>query len=134
MNYSYVEPEGFDELVVDNIYVLKNIETELTYRVSFQVAATDATLNQDFQTALTPFDILDFPPTQDRLQVFGGDSALFMEISLMVYLKGKRQYKSLLILLTTHYLLTHVLRHLHLQRYSFWMMIVRRKTYKHAST
>ena len=79
-NYSYVEPEGFDVLEVDNIFMLKNIETELTYTISFQLilAREDATPNIDFQTTVTPFGILDFPPSQQRLQVFG--SQHFMEI------------------------------------------------------
>ena len=78
MNYSYVEPEGFDNLVVDNIYMVKNIETELTYSISFKLLpTTDATRNLDF---LAPSDILDFPPTQQRLQVFGVATVLIMEI------------------------------------------------------
>ena len=77
ISYSYVEPEGSDKLVVDDIYVVKNIETELTYRVLIEILATDATLNQDFSTTLTSFD---FPPTQQRLQVFGRTSDLFLEI------------------------------------------------------
>ena len=78
MNYSYVEPEGNDTLVVDDIYVVKNIETVLTYRVSFGITATtDATRNQDFSTAPTSFD---FPPTQQRLQVFNRTSDLILEI------------------------------------------------------
>ena len=80
MNYSYAEPEGFDPFVVDDIYMLKNIETELIYRIFFQIIATDATENQDYASALSPISVLDFPPTQKRLQVFGGNSDLFMEI------------------------------------------------------
>ena len=80
MNYSYVEPPGFDSLVVDDIYMLKNIETELTYRTFFQIVAGDATENQDYQTSLTPTSILDFPPSQQRLLVFGPESNAFMEI------------------------------------------------------
>ena len=80
MNYSYVEPQGFEPLEVDDIYMLKNIETELTYRIFFQIVATDATVKQDYESALTPFNVRDFPPNQQRLQVFGGESGLFMEI------------------------------------------------------
>ena len=80
MKYSYVEPEGFNLLEVDDIYMLKNIATELTYRIFFQIIAADATLNQDYSTVLTPFDTLDFPPTQQRLAVFGPNSTLNMEI------------------------------------------------------
>ena len=80
MNYSYVEPKGLDPHVVDDIYMLKNIETELTYRIFFHILAEDATRNQDYESALTPFAVLDFPSTQQRLQVFGGNSDLFMEV------------------------------------------------------
>ena len=80
MNYSYVEPPGFDLLEVDNIYMLKNIETELTYRIFFQIVAADATRNLDYESALTPFAVLDFPPTLQRLQVFTPGSNIFMTI------------------------------------------------------
>ena len=80
MNYSYAEPEGSDPFVVDDIYMLKNIETELTYRIFFQIVAEDTTRNLDYESALSPFAILDFPSTQQRLQVFGGESDLFMRI------------------------------------------------------
>ena len=73
-----MEPDEFDLLVVDDIYMLKNIETELTYRVWFEIVAGDATRYQDYQSSLPYF--LDFPPTQQRLQVFSPDSAIYMEI------------------------------------------------------
>ena len=79
INYSYVEPQGFGTLQqVDDIYMLKNIETELTYRIFFQIVAEDATENRDYQSALP--SVLDFPPTQQRLPVFGPKSHIFMEI------------------------------------------------------
>ena len=79
-SYSYAEPEGFDPLVVDDIYMLKNIETELTYRIIFQILAADATRNLDYQTALAPTNVVDFPPSQQRLQVFNPESHIFMDI------------------------------------------------------
>ena len=80
MNYAYAEPEGFASFEVDDIYMLRNIETALTYRIRFQIVAEDATRNRDYESALSPIAILDFPPTQQRLQVFGGNSDLFMTI------------------------------------------------------
>ena len=80
MNYSYVEPEGFNTFVVDDIYMLKNKETELTYRIFFQIVAEDTTRNLDYESALTPFAVLDFPPALQRLPVFTPDSSIFMRI------------------------------------------------------
>ena len=80
MNYSYVEPEGSDPLEVDDIYMLKNIDTELTYRIFFQIVTTDATENVDYATTLAPISVLDIPPSQQRLQVFGPESHNFMLI------------------------------------------------------
>ena len=79
-NYSYMEPQGINPLVVDDIFMLKNIETELTYRISLQihVVTGGATEDQDYDSALPSF--LDFPPTQQRLQVFGQDTNLSMQI------------------------------------------------------
>ena len=87
MAYSYVEPPEFDQLEVDDIYMLKNIETELTYRIFFQTVATDATRNLDYQSTLPA--VLDFPPNQQRLQVFGGNSDLFMEIHPDSFIEGE---------------------------------------------
>ena len=87
MNYSYMEPPQFNILEVDDIYMLKNIETELTYRVFFHVVATDASQIQDYESALPA--VLDFPPTQQRLQVFGGNSDIFIEIFSDGFPEGK---------------------------------------------
>ena len=75
-----MEPEGNDQLEVDDIYMLKNIETELIYRIFFKIVAADATRSLDYESTLSPIALLDFLPTQQRLQVFGGESDLFMEI------------------------------------------------------
>ena len=80
MSYSYVEPEGFDPLEVDDIFMLKNIDTELTYRIFFQIVAEDATRNVDYESTLQPFSVLDVPPSQRRLQVFNPESRNFMRI------------------------------------------------------
>ena len=60
--------------------MVKNIETELTYRIFFQTIAATATQPRDYDTSVNPFDSLDFPPTSQRLQLFGGSSELFFEI------------------------------------------------------
>ena len=80
MSYSYAEPEGFNPLEVDDIFMLKNIETELTYRIFFQIVAEDATRNLDYESNVSPNAVLDFPPNQQRLQVFDQDTDTFFQI------------------------------------------------------
>ena len=60
--------------------MVKNINTELTYRVLLQIIAGDATENQDYSASVSPIATIDFPPNQLRLQVFGGNSAHDFEI------------------------------------------------------
>ena len=60
--------------------MVKNIETELTYKIFLQTIAGSATSYRDYLTSVNPFDTIDFPPTSQRLQVFGGSSPLVFEI------------------------------------------------------
>ena len=75
-----MEPSGFDIFSVDNIFMVKNIQTELTYWILFQTIAGSATLHQDYSSSVNPADVLEFPPTSQRLQLFGGSSPLRFEI------------------------------------------------------
>ena len=82
-----MEPPGFHPHVVDDIFVVKNIETELTYRISLQVIAGSATLNRDYDITVRPLATIDFPPTQRKLQVFG--NLLLFRILPDVFLEGE---------------------------------------------
>ena len=77
-SYTYLEPQGFDPLAVKDIYMVKNINTELTYRIFLQIIAEGTTPNLDYFTALNPSDVIYFFPNQQRLQVF--ENVLFFEI------------------------------------------------------
>ena len=51
--------------------MVKNIKTELTYTILFQIIAGDATQNGDYDTSLTRTgSVRDFSPNQQRLQLF----------------------------------------------------------------
>ena len=51
--------------------MVKNIRTELTYTVLFQVIAGDATQNRDYEISISDFgSVREFPPNQQRLQLF----------------------------------------------------------------
>ena len=80
LNYTYNEPSGFSVLSVDNIFMVKNIETELTYGILLQRIAGTATRFSDYVTSVDPSVTTDFPPTTQRLQLFGGSSPAIFEI------------------------------------------------------
>ena len=80
-SYTYIEPQGFDSHVVDDIFMVKNINTELTYTILFQITAEDAIRNRDYMSSVDTFGVvLNFDSNQERLQVFG-DNSLFFEIN-----------------------------------------------------
>ena len=83
-----MEPPGPDPFLVENIYMIKNINTELTYRIFLQVIPGEAAQSQDYDTSVRPFAVLDFPPNQQRLQVFG--QLLSFEAFQMFSLKVKK--------------------------------------------
>ena len=64
-----MEPPGPDPFLVEDIYMVKNIVTELTYRILFEIVTAEATRNQDYETTLAT-SLLDFPPNQQRFQLF----------------------------------------------------------------
>ena len=42
VTHTYMEPRGFDPRMVYDIFMVKNIETELTYRILFERIAGNA--------------------------------------------------------------------------------------------
>ena len=61
--------------------MLKNINTELTYTILFQITAENALRNRDYMSSVDTFGVvLTFDSNQERLQVFG-DNSLFFEIN-----------------------------------------------------
>ena len=60
--------------------MVKNIETELTYGILLQRIAGTATRFLDYDTSVDPIYLIDFPPTSQRLQLFGGSSPLVFDI------------------------------------------------------
>ena len=79
-NYTYMEPQGFDIHSVEDIFMVKNIDTELTYRILFLITAGDATNLRDYETSIDDFSgtLLDFSPNLQRLQVFEQSTFFFI--------------------------------------------------------
>ena len=71
--------------------MVKNINTELTYRIFLQVIPGNAAQSQDYDTSVRPNAVLDFPPNQQRLQVFG--QLLSFEVLPDVLLEGEESVK-----------------------------------------
>ena len=78
-----MEPSGPDRFVVEDVFLVKNRVTELTYAIFFEITAGDATKFLDYEE-IVDRALLDFPPSKQRFQVFGdifrGDVDLDLEI------------------------------------------------------
>ena len=57
---------------MDDIFLVKNTDTELVYTIFLQIIAGNATNHRDYETGIeNSGTVLEFPPNQQRLQVFG---------------------------------------------------------------
>ena len=66
-----MEPSGFDPFVVEDVYMVKNINTELTYFLLLQIIAGNASDGPDYLTFIEHGgSVRVFPSNQRRLQVF----------------------------------------------------------------